>query len=232
MSNGVPFLSLCGILDLSTKYGILPLRKKVILTLNSKFPTSWDRMSEREPYSPDANTIIKLIATCRKSNVGEMLPVAFYFCCGLPIEEILHGSGGHSLSWDDKAACIAGRERFVEAQKQHTYVFLYHFQGSDYCPYRQKGKNPCRDWAQSFHNTFHQIPGATDRKRSLDRWSDWSFVGAKMCDPCRRPLPQLHEDGRARVWDMLPGMFGLGTWEQIENDRNDWESRETAKACE
>lgn len=58
--------------------------------------------------------------------------------------------------------------------------------------------------------------------RGLDIWQHYviSQPVEAMCDTCIDLAEILHNDGRAKFWDALPGTFGLPGWDEIDKERD------------
>lgn len=208
-----------GILRLSTKYCMTQLREKSIDILKQKIPcTLSDFLSTRSEYlrhhhDYPPSTRIRIINLARETNVPELLPFAFYQCARLDWKLLLNGTYSDVLSWRDKAICFAGRERLIDAQKTYTHSFLVDFKPSSAClrpggcGFPSRGRNFNWDLLRN----FFRVPQALE-PLNLNLWDPpiYSF-----CRRCEDNLQEEHRKGWECIWEMLPGIFELGSWEEI-----------------
>ena len=47
-----------------------------------------------------------------------------------------------------------------------------------------------------------------------------TILASQVCTPCVEHAMLQHQEGRKQTWDMLPGIFQLGSWEDIRNTQN------------
>ncbi|PFH48118.1 hypothetical protein AMATHDRAFT_150595 [Amanita thiersii Skay4041] len=204
----ITFIS--GILRMSTKYMMRIIRQKCISVLQSKFPSTIEGcdtlLASKYLYPPEA--IVRAIPLARESIVPEILPWAYYISTHIPTDELLNDA---SLSWRDKALCLAGKERLWEAQKTLTHAFVLTFERAPGCV------SMCNQVFQ-FATERQSWKGLEMMRKSphpLEMYTDWGSM--KTCARCRESMERQHKAGREKLWELLPGMFELGSWKELQD---------------
>ncbi|GLB39532.1 hypothetical protein LshimejAT787_0700420 [Lyophyllum shimeji] len=199
-----------GILRISTKYNILPLRTKCINVLRTKFPSSLAACDQllSSGYKYVASTIVRAIPLARETNIPEILPWAFYISTNISNDALLEDP---VLSWKDKAICLVGKNQLWEMQKSVTHKFLFEFTKAQTCQYScQSRLPPLMSWRRTEELRCSPHP--------LNQFEDWESL--KVCVKCLDQTQVQHQRGREKVWKMLPTIFQLGTWEDIHKEQN------------
>lgn len=204
---------------MSTKYNILPLRRKVIALYLTQFPSTllgfdWE---ESEAWLPDF--IMTLIPVFRETNALECLPCVFYICSRFPMSTLLHGSDDVALSWEDKSTCIMGREELLRAQEDLSYSFIFNFVSATGCT----TSSQCAKRARRNMWFFHHDETSLIEVFALKEFTDWSMLEkGGICSVCVKKAQSDHKLGRQAVWNLLPKIFGLGSWDEIEKAKQSW----------
>ncbi|KAF8963105.1 hypothetical protein BDZ97DRAFT_1821782 [Flammula alnicola] len=208
LSTLITFIS--GILRISTKYSMQQLRNKCITIIQEKFPSTLkgcdEVLTRGIQYVP--SEIVRIIPLARETTVPKVLPWAFYLCAHISVDEILANS---VLSWRDKALCLAGKERLWEMQKKQTHSFLLDFKQSPQCATGCQSRVPRGLKLENIEN-LRVSP------HPLEEYTDWKSL--MLCNKCQAMAEAQHRDGREKVWQMLPSLFHLGTWDDICKDQN------------
>lgn len=205
MSKTLDFIS--GILSLSTKYFILPFRKKCILLLKRVIPTTledYDSGSTQpdKMFCSEGPSIGRAIMLAQKNNVPEVLPSLYYFAARhISPGRMLDGSIG--LSWEEKTVCLVGREMLRMLERLISHKFLYDFKPSPSCKSSlcAKSSGPLRQWR------FIQ---SRDSPAPLDLFQKWDNLD--ICLKCELHVQGQHSVGREAVWARLPSAFNLSSW--------------------
>ena len=203
-----------GILRLSTKYIIRYLRQRCISLLLTKFPstleeyTSKSSIPNRDKYKSDS--VMRAITLAQQNNVLEILPYAFYCIARLPHKRILKNRP-MDISWKDKAYTLVGRERLQWAQTSLSHVFLLNFQRAPAC------QSPLCAVARGPHVEWHILDcmKSPNPLRAYDSWDNLN-----VCSDCVAYCKIRHLKGRQEVWDRLPDLFELATWDELRNTQN------------
>jgi hypothetical protein len=200
-----------GILRISTKYSMQQLRNKCISIIQEKFPSTLrgcdEVLTRGIQYVP--SEIVRIIPLARETTVPKVLPWAFYLCAHISVDEILTNT---VLSWRDKALCLAGKERLWSMQKTQTHGFLLDFKQSPQC------QSSCQTRVSRSSLRLENIETLRISPHPLEEYTDWKSL--MLCPKCQSMAEMQHRDGRERVWQMLPGLFHLGTWDDICKDQN------------
>ncbi|KAF9477719.1 hypothetical protein BDN70DRAFT_907115 [Pholiota conissans] len=208
LSTLITFIA--GILRVSTKYSMQQLRNKCISVIQEKFPSTLrgcdEVLTRGIQYVP--SEIVRIIPLARETVLPKVLPWAFYLCAHISVDEILANS---VLSWRDKALCLAGKERLWEMQKKKTHGFLLDFKQSPQCT-QQCQTRVSRSLKLENIETLRISP------HPLEEYTDWKSL--MLCIKCQSMAEAQHRDGREKVWQMLPGLFHLGTWDDICKDQS------------
>jgi len=212
-------VGLSGILRLSTKYNILPLRSKVIALYLTQFPSTLDKFDSDTSEEWLERDIIRLIALFRETNTLECLPSVLYLCSRFPMSTLLHGSDSCALSWEDKSMCIMGREELLQAQEDLSYSFIYKFQSPPNCASNGLCAKRARRNMYLFYHTRDRLTDVF----ALKEFTSWDLVEDNgICSLCVKKARSDHKAGRKAVWDLLPKFFGLGSWGEIKKLKESW----------
>lgn len=202
-----------GILKLSTKYLIRSFRQRCIALLTSKLPTTFTdyiaKSTRDPPEKYDSDSIMRAAVLAQENNVPEILPYAYYCIARMSPRRILQ-QRTHDISWKDKTVCLVGRERLRMAEMTLSYSFLLVFQRSAMCE-----SYLCAD-ARGPHAEWHVVDAAKS-PNPLRKYTTWSRLN--VCHVCVAHCQHLHQKGREEVWDRLPELFELGTWEQLKRQQ-------------
>jgi hypothetical protein len=186
------------------------VRQKCIAVLQSKFPSTIQGcdtlLSSKYLYPPGA--IVRAIPLARENVVPEILPWAYYISTHIPTEELLKDA---SLAWRDKALCLAGKERLWDAQKTITHSFLFTFDRSPGCI------SLCNQAYQLDRQTWKGLEHLRKSPHPLEPYVDWTSINT--CKKCREQMEKQHRAGREKLWEVLPGIFDLGSWKELKQDQ-------------
>lgn len=199
-----------GILRISTKYDIVVLRDKCISRLRRIFPSSLSDCDIllSSKYSYNASSIVRAIPLARETNIPEILPWAFYVSTTIPNDTLLNDT---VLSWQDKALCLAGKEKLWEQQKALTHRFLFEFTRGIGC------QLPCQSRLPPLMSWRH-MEDLRAVAHPLEPFDDWDSF--KVCPKCIDHAKLQHRRGRDRVWEDLPCIFRLGKWDELKAEQN------------
>lgn len=201
-----------GILRVSTKYNMVAIRKKCISVMQGAFPSTLATcdivLSKKYEYVP--SEVVRIIPLARETNVPVVLPWAFYLCGHISVEGIMTNT---VLSWRDKALCLAGKDRLWEAQKTLTHEFLMHFKPAPGCNSACQSRFSCGI-------TWRDTEALRLNPHPLEEYKDWGTFPFQLCPKCLSAMKLQHKEGREKVWEMLPVIFELGTWDDIVREQN------------
>ncbi|KAG6895935.1 hypothetical protein C0992_011482 [Termitomyces sp. T32_za158] len=204
----ITFIS--GILRISTKYDIVVLRDKCITILRRFFPPSLSDCDVllSSKYSYNKSSVLRAIPLAREANVPEILPWAFYVSTSIPDHVLLNDS---VISWQDKALCLAGKEKLWELQKSLTHRFLFESTRSIACQRFCQSRLPTMmSWRRTEELRALAHP--------LEPFDDWGSLN--ICPLCIESTKLQHRNGREETWEALPSIFHLGKWDDLEAEQN------------
>lgn len=157
-----------------------------------------------------------LAVLARKEGLISVLPYILYECCTIySTAELLQGihSQNHAtiiLAPEDQLACLAAHTAIIEAQAKTTFRWLYEAEElmSNYCP---EGCYQARQNVISCQ--FNPLPDLL----GLGEWAE--SYSEELCLFCSTAAKEKHSEGRERFWEMLPSIFNLPAWSDLENER-------------
>ena len=205
-----PFQDVAGILRSSHKYDIQNFRRQAIQELKKIFPCTlldYDAIycgNDR----PTAPTLMGSISLARSCNALELLPSAYYFICEFSISDTLKSFA--PLVRHDLEICMLARDRLQSAQETQSYPWIFNPKPSEGC----QSKKACelvgfqhlkRLISMRHHTKCHPLQKFLSRDRIKEVY----------CSSCAADIRSSTELGREKVWNELPGYFGLGTWEEL-----------------
>jgi hypothetical protein len=206
------------ILRVSTKYQMATFRSQCILELTHLYPSSLEQFDAMyglngapwtfQTKDDMATEFFKVFKLVYELNVPELLPCAFYFCTQLSLPNILAG-----LSKEDSAACLVGRDSLQKMQYEKTYAFVHHFPG--YLGCQSPGSCP-REMGRSIPDFYRAKNQWTNLNPYTLQVADFSiYRDGSICPACLKAMEEDHQKSRKKAWEDLPGIFGLGTWEEL-----------------
>ncbi|KAJ6567013.1 hypothetical protein B0H19DRAFT_1139141 [Mycena capillaripes] len=224
------FDTVCGCLRLSHKYGMEYLRRRALVHLSSRHPTTLpdcDTMmttpSMRSWERPDTQSyIIFLIQLVREVDAVWILPYAFYVLChsfeAHLGSAIFRGASYNgipaSLSEADQDLFLRGYNIQKESTKNDILRFLF-------SPARIKGCADAMRCLQVRIEAFDSIcqrnsePGASSIPLHIWPTAEWSLL-RKACPTCQANLKTRYQNARQAFWDELPEMYGSPPWDELE----------------
>ncbi|KAH9832529.1 uncharacterized protein C8Q71DRAFT_910044 [Rhodofomes roseus] len=211
-----------GILALAHKYNIESFYEEAVYRLAEDYPTTFDRFHSTEQYTLDpfeaahhAGSIflINVARRLRTPELLEMLPLAFYLCCLLDGDLLVHGvkrSNGEreKLSPDDLRRCIDGKEELMKANgAATTCLALSPGNLSEDCTTLDECKAVLL--AIMLDAFESDILSACDALTNIGPWIEEKAKTLGMCDSCGDHLRNTHRDAQKVIWNDLRGIFNL-----------------------
>lgn len=210
-------------LILSFKYDVQHIREEALRRLVTWFPSSlagWDRLRRLEQEDPlvavtfdDGVAVVNL---ARKFDLPGLLPVAFYQCSCMHLEDLLKpmkfGSATEMLSQNDLAIALAGVADLDELVSQLLGVFLHH------APDRVcSDPDNCRRTMRRLLRKLHTGCGLFSKKwifEPAENIPDLEALaeGGGCCSSCRRYIFEAFERRRRRAWARLGEIYGVKPW--------------------
>jgi hypothetical protein len=192
-------------LRLGGKYDFRGLHSEAVQRLSYDYPKTledFDSSGGGRRVKWYFNIATDSIALARECDLTSILPVAFYRAShDFQTCEIL--APLHTLSSDDRIALLVGCHRLI--RKRPKVVSKWLDLGLDfrcdcltctaikYCIIEERESSPlCCD--------------------ALERWpEEWD----KLCGACASVIREEHDEGRRKVWNELPQIFGLPPWGEL-----------------
>ena len=214
----LPFDVVAAFLRLGLKYNIESLRDEATTRLTHEFPSSldiYDRMVDGEMIELSdsfVNDTINLLRECQY--LTHILPVAFYLqACEDPHPFYQPAISDHGkqvqLSPEDKSTLLEGWLKIVKAQREHTYAWLHQTTPVSVSCLSKSGCFTAR--ATCVLEAFTPIPSVS----GLNLFRDGPTDGVELCVHCETAAKIYHNEGREKLWQILPSFFGLPEWNEL-----------------
>ncbi|KAJ7018705.1 hypothetical protein C8F04DRAFT_1150423 [Mycena alexandri] len=216
------FEILAGVLRMSHKYEVDGLRKRALTHLSSAHSTEFgddgstlhhDLPSWRTALADGTNDENMLIVElARQVGADWILPTAFYRMCEHSYEETIITRT--ALSTGDKVRCFQGL-RFLETTGAASVLqFLCNHEVA-MCPqpYECLVARTIKHQSVSERRDYSR---ETETTMPFELWGEGDWDDLEVCDPCLSQMQKVHREARKRLWDQLPGIFGLPDWSELE----------------
>lgn len=111
---------------------------------------------------------------------------------------------------NDQLKCAIGREKLYRLQREYTFRWM----SSAVLPTaRCEVPDACRTIAAQMETmSVDLIP----RVRALDNWVP--EIKNSLCAKCERVGMAEFHSARKSLWNLLPDVFGLSNWENVQNE--------------
>ncbi|GJE90684.1 BTB/POZ domain-containing protein [Phanerochaete sordida] len=215
--NGV---ALAGLLELSKKYDFPNVRQRVTKILLATFPTTlamYDALNAHHTvYTVPKrliSTIPELVALARvlPGTAPQFLPYTLWKLIRAPETDWgfvfagVEGRGGRVfLPPNLQRALVQGRIALSTASRTTVFPQLF----------APTPTNLHCDWQR-----LRLLPAIMKPDGYLDPIVEQPLDG--LCEKCREVLREEAKVGRAVVWNRLPDMFGLGSWDDLARSGNE-----------
>lgn len=218
----LPFDVVAAFLRLGLKYNIESLKDEAAARLTHDLPLSLTAFTLRtfmimpnghmvESCNSSLYSTINLVRECQC--LTHILPVAFYLQACKDLHSfhkpaISNDGREVQLSHEDTCVLSVGWLKLIEAQHQYTYKWLYQTAPiSAFC----SSKGACFSArANCVLELFTPIPTVS----GLDTWGQWA-TDLTLCAACKVAAKACHDEGRQKIWQMLPSFFGLPEWTEL-----------------
>ncbi|KAF7360036.1 hypothetical protein MVEN_00731400 [Mycena venus] len=214
------FVTMSGIIRLSTKYQVESLRKRALVHLSSAFP------SDPTEYSPgsaswtiEGHEWMRVILFAREMSLDWILPLALYrasaMCSSAQVMSGIELDGIHlELNSADKLMCIEQSVALAKSASADIINFLWEppviatCRGvDDYERWRcMKSRFLCRKDAEGWRN------GAFP----LTLWMPGDWAQLDVCASCMSAMRAAHQQALDTFWEGLPQRFGFPGWAELE----------------
>jgi hypothetical protein len=193
------------------KYDIQNFRRQAIQELKKLFPCTlldYDALIYRSDTQPNSTPIVESIILARECNALELLPCALYFACQFRTSNMINSFA--SLPRYEQENCILARDRLLVALETQTFSFIFNLKLSENCQSQTECERASSRCLRKLISTrSHTSPAG------FTKCTAWESVNHSFCGSCASDFRLSHEVAREKVWNELPGYFGLGTWEEL-----------------
>ncbi|KAJ6575563.1 hypothetical protein DFH09DRAFT_1361754 [Mycena vulgaris] len=201
---------LVSVLRLSDKYDVPVLRDSMLSIMSLIYPSTFDKWPTRTTppgYRALTSDDLVALAIAVKMEIRSVLPVVMYdLCCST---ELASGNASTrrikigDAEYRDK--CIAAIPRLMAAQKA----------GLGYLT--RDEDNNCGSPAECDAERLRWLALELEDPvlDPLAEEAEESWLSFALCPPCLGAAKVAHIDARRKLWDALPDIFGLGTWEEL-----------------
>ncbi len=216
------------ILRLSTKYAIPSLRSRAITHFMSVYPDSLAAFDHQNSHNSRWPLILNcdhaaLVTLAREARVPILLPMAFYFAAADILDRLDHypipfpptaemnpPAPSHKLSRDDFNLCLIGRDRIAWSYS----TLIGHFMTAPSSVCLENGE--CHRQIATLWGR-RKVDENTSYRNVFTLSATWLTLAekGKLCLHCNDRLRSLLKGERLKLWDKLPGMFGLWEWEVL-----------------
>ena len=202
---------------MTTKYGFSDVREQLVDGIKNAYPTKWEdfrtaRVLGEDVFGspkPHPNAVLNLFT---EQNIKSALPFAAYQAALGGFPSLTNEEHGKALPRLALATIMFGAELI--------HSRFSRFAHSAVCSMSQEvcGENAClvNVDASLRMGALDQIYDAMIKESKDDVFSPLSLEGF-VCAGCASTLERAYEPWRARIWEELPRVFGVGkSWEEVQ----------------
>ncbi|KAJ7735555.1 hypothetical protein DFH07DRAFT_893470 [Mycena maculata] len=212
------FPIVAGVLNLSTKYDVSYLRHRALLHLASASPMSleeYDSIGSTATFPHRTSRLSRLLLADSLGMTWAM-PTGMYAISCLKAQSILDGipvqGGTIHITSALQRACVIAHPELCIAQNHHIYRFLRVLPTKG-CT----SDGVCSVRSRSLLETFTKLE-RLDPLGFLD--AGWSkALQDRFCPACNARSETEYKSARQAVWNQLPSIFSLPTWEELKSAR-------------
>ena len=216
------FFVVAAVLRLSTKYEVPYLRERSIKALEQLYPPELTAFEASIPGTSRIRSfpgrVFAAVNLARECNVATVLPVALFRCCtGMNVVELLDGVFGkdglahHALDWTDKRLCLIARSVLETRARKYTMAFLMGPPPNSVCTTRQA----CDSVRLRYLRTVELTNANYGKVNPLLTGLRWDAFHREICAACYAAARHDYKREKEALWQDLPTIFGLGTWESL-----------------
>ncbi|KAF8178377.1 hypothetical protein K438DRAFT_1274958 [Mycena galopus ATCC 62051] len=222
-----PFLTpttfeiLPSVLRMSHKYEVDALRKRTLTHLSSAHSTQFGDGTTLHQSLPlwrttladgttDENILIVELA--RQVGADWILPTTFCRMCEHSYEEMIITRPNHST--EDKIRCFRGLRSLETTGAASVLQFLWNYDTA-LCSRPYECLAAQNDKHQSVSERRDYSP-ESERTMPFKLWEEDDWSDLEVCETCLSEMRKAHHAAKKRLWDQLPGIFGLPDWSELE----------------
>ncbi|KAJ7026095.1 hypothetical protein C8F04DRAFT_1126082 [Mycena alexandri] len=210
--NRAEFPVVAGILRLSQKYQVDPLRKRALVHFSERCATSLQKWEEHEEWTSEVNPIL-VVNLAREVSADWVLPGALAACFRVDPSTLVHGmpAGDGSiitLSPVDLVLCLQGAVKLHTGWTSRLCDFLWEPREIPGC----ESPHQCLLSRVKIRRTAEEWRNAS--LTPLDLWDeeDWDLLETGVCTICLSCMQESQEVAKEEYWQALPEIFGLPGW--------------------
>lgn len=200
---------------LGLKYEIHQLRKESVKRLSRQFPSSLDECDNHpSPISGPPNLVYQIVNLAQETSISRVLPLALYTICEREpsFDSIIHEFKALKSPVCEPLifVCLSGWRSLLAGQGMYTFSWIV----PEFWPDGCEDTYECTMGRQD--QFFLSLPHPSPAMQALCKWDpSWERY---FCTTCTKEYKAKHHEGRQKVWDKLPGFFGLPPWEELVNE--------------
>lgn len=205
-----------GILRLSAKYEVGYLRRRALSHLDTLFPLTLSAFDERQKHRTmpkRLNTAFYIAALANQLGMEWLLPQTLYCVCAGPPRDIIEGAEWEGetrvhLDTVNKVRCIEGLVELGTRERRDVLGFLT-VNKVEGC----KSQDECRMGRIAMVRKLDKRRDRVDPLGVLQgRWAQYE---ESVCKVCVKEGKRAHREARKELWNELPEIFGLQSWESL-----------------
>ncbi|KAF7364320.1 hypothetical protein MSAN_01092100 [Mycena sanguinolenta] len=204
-------MELSSVLRLSDKYDVATLRESMVSILCDIYPSSLDEWLKRDEAVPPGYRIARqdcltVLNLARELNIRSILPGAMYLVAVTQGLSVLYGGPGKRIrNVDDRKRYTLAFPELMLARRRVAATFLIREEEVDDC---ENEEGECD--TERFCWLAEDLPSEPDPLKGELYWNDFD-----VCSPCLEQARETYNEAREELWDSLPDIFDLGTWEEL-----------------
>ncbi|KLO07731.1 hypothetical protein SCHPADRAFT_859791 [Schizopora paradoxa] len=200
---------------MSTKYDFPSIRDEVTSHLEPQYPTDLKLLKVRD----SAHLVLdfkeeddfQLLVVAEQCNVKAILPLLYLDCAALPLDDILSASEAVDLQRSSFLRILRGHEQLSKYTNQYgTLAFLP----------EQSCMRTCQSARIKLFAKYVKDPPKYAVHRLLlgNEPDDYENLRPSVCEICTKASSEALKAFQSEVWNAIPGMFELGTWEDYKRE--------------
>ncbi|KAJ7136316.1 hypothetical protein C8R43DRAFT_1238981 [Mycena crocata] len=211
------FTELNAVLELSEKYDVPLIRDSMVKILCHLYPCSLDKWFITKPftlpgYDATIHDHISVLNLAVKMNIRSILPAVMYaICMAFEPEAIMFGKTKcQILNSDYRMRCVVGMTRLTTA-KRAALKYLARDETNRCRPSRPQDVGACD--VERLRWMSADLKADVADPLSDHRRNTWEY--SALCSKCRAAAKASYADARRKLWEDLPSIFGLGSWDEL-----------------
>lgn len=201
--------TITGVLRLSHKYDVQYLRRRALQHLDTGYPTSLAvyEVSGAETFASDGlDDALRTIQVAAEVGATWVLPTAFYFLCYSDMRDILNAAQWARLAPVDQETTIVSytRQR-IACPPVLPFLRIPFTEGCT-----------ALDACSAYRAAYLEDVGQWNISDPLGSYRDWTPFEGRVCAYCLARSQEYHRRARKKLWDGLPGIYGLPPWDVLE----------------